>query len=159
MQGRSQEDSTEQESRTCRSKIVMLHYDESMKSVQTGITWRGSRCGSTDRSKKKRGTKESMITDQFGKKWYKGNLHTHSTNSDGRLSPEEVIRLYREEDYDFLALTGFFRIFSGVYIVDHTKDGIYVSGIDVLFQASCVIFSAAYGLSLSHHTTECCICP
>ena len=31
-----------------------------------------------------------MITDQFGKKWYKGNLHTHSTNSDGRLSPEEV---------------------------------------------------------------------
>ena len=39
-------------------------------------------------------------------------------------------------DYnDFLALTGFFRIFSGVYIVDHTKDGIYVSGIDVLFQA------------------------
>ena len=46
-----------------------------------------------------------MITDQFGKKWYKGNLHTHSTNSDGRLSPEEVIGLYREEDYDFLALT------------------------------------------------------
>ena len=34
MQGRSQEDTTEQESRTCRSKIVMLHYDESMKSVQ-----------------------------------------------------------------------------------------------------------------------------
>ncbi len=46
-----------------------------------------------------------MITDQFGKKWYKGNLHTHSTNSDGRLSPEEVIGLYREEGYDFLALT------------------------------------------------------
>mgnify|MGYP000789433803 FL=1 len=46
-----------------------------------------------------------MITDQFGKKWYKGNLHTHSTNSDGRLSPEEVIKLYREEGYDFLALT------------------------------------------------------
>ena len=31
MQGRYQEDTTEQESRTCRSKIVMLHYDESMK--------------------------------------------------------------------------------------------------------------------------------
>jgi hypothetical protein len=40
MQGRYQEDTTEQESRTCRSKIVMLHYDESMKSVQTGITRR-----------------------------------------------------------------------------------------------------------------------
>ena len=36
---------------------------------------------------------------------------------------------------DFLALTGFFRIFSSVYVVDHTKDGIYVSGFDVLFQA------------------------
>ena len=39
-------------------------------------------------------------------------------------------------DYnDFLALTGFFRIFSSVYVVDHTKDSIYVSGFDVLFQA------------------------
>lgn len=37
MQDSSQEDTTEQESRACRSKIVMLHYDESMKSVQTGI--------------------------------------------------------------------------------------------------------------------------
>jgi hypothetical protein len=37
--------------------------------------------------------------------WYKGNLHTHTTESDGRLSPEEVVRRYREEGYDFLALT------------------------------------------------------
>ena len=37
MQDSSQEDTTEQESRACRSKIVMLHYDESMESVQTGI--------------------------------------------------------------------------------------------------------------------------
>ena len=138
MQDRSQEDTTEQESRTCRSKIVMLHYDESMKSVQTGITRRGSRCGSTDRSKKKRGTKESMITDQFGKKWYKGNLHTHSTNSDGRLSPEEVIGLYREEGYDFLALTDHwfmgeerqeenFLLLSGAEydVGNNVRDGIY----------------------------------
>ena len=37
MQDSSQKDTTEQEIRACRSKIVMLHYDESMESVQTGI--------------------------------------------------------------------------------------------------------------------------
>ena len=37
--------------------------------------------------------------------WYKGNLHTHTSVSDGLLSPEECIRRYRAKDYDFLALT------------------------------------------------------
>jgi len=37
--------------------------------------------------------------------WYKGNLHTHTTASDGGLSPQETIRIYAEGDYDFLALT------------------------------------------------------
>ena len=37
--------------------------------------------------------------------WYKGNLHTHTTRSDGHFDPEEVVRRYREADYDFLALT------------------------------------------------------
>lgn len=36
---------------------------------------------------------------------FKGNLHTHSTKSDGRLSPEEVVALYKAHGYDFLALT------------------------------------------------------
>ncbi len=35
----------------------------------------------------------------------KGNLHTHTTRSDGRGTPEEVIRLYFSKGYDFLALT------------------------------------------------------
>jgi len=38
-------------------------------------------------------------------KFYRGNLHTHSTNSDGVLSPEEVCRRYQAEGYDFIALT------------------------------------------------------
>ncbi|MFT8887461.1 MAG: CehA/McbA family metallohydrolase [Ethanoligenens sp.] len=37
--------------------------------------------------------------------WYKGNLHMHTTQSDGALSPEEAIDLYRRAGYDFLALT------------------------------------------------------
>ncbi|MGI9354832.1 MAG: PHP domain-containing protein [Rhizobiaceae bacterium] len=41
-------------------------------------------------------------------RFYKGNLHTHSTMSDGVLEPEEVCRRYRERGYDFLALTDHF---------------------------------------------------
>lgn len=38
-------------------------------------------------------------------KWYKGNLHTHSTESDGKKSPEQVVDWYRSRGYDFLSLT------------------------------------------------------
>ncbi|MDD9910997.1 MAG: CehA/McbA family metallohydrolase [Ahrensia sp.] len=41
-------------------------------------------------------------------RFYKGNLHTHSTRSDGVLDPQEVCRRYRERGYDFLALTDHF---------------------------------------------------
>ena len=41
-------------------------------------------------------------------RFWRGNLHTHSTRSDGVLTPEEVCRRYRAEGYDFLALTDHF---------------------------------------------------
>ena len=37
--------------------------------------------------------------------WYRGNLHTHTTNSDGDSAPEDVARWYQQHGYDFLALT------------------------------------------------------
>jgi hypothetical protein len=37
--------------------------------------------------------------------WYKGNLHTHTTESDGALDPFETVRRYRQHGYDFLAIT------------------------------------------------------
>ena len=37
--------------------------------------------------------------------WYKGNLHMHTTLSDGVLGPEAAIGLYRQAGYDFIALT------------------------------------------------------
>lgn len=46
-----------------------------------------------------------MYQDQFGKKWWKGNLHTHTTNSDGRKTPDEAMKIYQAAGYDFLALT------------------------------------------------------
>ena len=39
------------------------------------------------------------------KKHFKGNLHTHSNISDGRLDPEDVVKLYKARGYDFLAFT------------------------------------------------------
>lgn len=46
-----------------------------------------------------------MYTDLFGKKRVKLAFHQHSTRSDGRLTPEEVVGLYREAGYDAIALT------------------------------------------------------
>ncbi|MBM4436357.1 MAG: CehA/McbA family metallohydrolase [Actinobacteria bacterium] len=45
--------------------------------------------------------------DPFGipGRWYKGNLHTHSTNSDGAKSPADAVAWYQDQGYDFLALT------------------------------------------------------
>ena len=40
--------------------------------------------------------------------FYRGNLHTHSTLSDGVLAPQEVCRRYKAEGYDFIALTDHF---------------------------------------------------
>lgn len=37
--------------------------------------------------------------------WFKGNLHTHTNKSDGDATPVVVARWYRDQDYDFLALT------------------------------------------------------
>ncbi|PCH67018.1 MAG: phosphotransferase [Rhodobacteraceae bacterium] len=41
-------------------------------------------------------------------RFHRGNLHTHSTNSDGVLSPAEVCRRYQAEGYDFISLTDHF---------------------------------------------------
>jgi hypothetical protein len=38
-------------------------------------------------------------------KWYKGNTHCHSLNSDGDAYPREVIRWYRDHGYNFLVLS------------------------------------------------------
>ena len=46
----------------------------------------------------------------FGRpvRWYRGNLHTHSTNADSAKSPRGVCAAYRRRGYDFISLTGHF---------------------------------------------------
>ena len=38
-------------------------------------------------------------------RWYKGNTHTHTLNSDGDSTPDDVARWYREHGYRFLVLS------------------------------------------------------
>ncbi|MBQ9930147.1 MAG: CehA/McbA family metallohydrolase [Oscillospiraceae bacterium] len=38
-------------------------------------------------------------------KMLKGALHCHTTRSDGRVTPEDVMKMHKENGYDFLALT------------------------------------------------------
>ncbi|MCB4770100.1 CehA/McbA family metallohydrolase [Ancylobacter sp. Lp-2] len=41
-------------------------------------------------------------------RFLRGNIHTHTTRSDGARSVEEVIRTYRDAGYDFLSITDHF---------------------------------------------------
>lgn len=51
-----------------------------------------------------------MLNNPFAHpgRFFKGNLHAHSTNSDGALPPAVVCNTYAQKGYDFLALTDHF---------------------------------------------------
>ena len=44
-------------------------------------------------------------TSAVAGRWFKGNTHTHTLNSDGDSTPDDVVRWYREHGYNFLVLT------------------------------------------------------
>ena len=48
--------------------------------------------------------RRSVFSDLPGV-WLKGNVHSHTTRSDGHLSPQQVVDAYRDHDYDWLVLT------------------------------------------------------
>ena len=50
--------------------------------------------------------------------FWRGNLHTHSTCSDGKWSPDAVCALYRDNGYDFMAITDHFKVRYGWPITD-----------------------------------------
>ncbi len=45
-----------------------------------------------------------------GYEWVKGNLHSHTTNSDGRPSPQERLDGYIGQGYDYLCLSDHYKI-------------------------------------------------
>lgn len=46
-----------------------------------------------------------MYIDSNGTKWQKVGLHAHTSLSDGKATPEECLRAYKEAGYDALAIT------------------------------------------------------
>lgn len=61
-----------------------------------------------------------MHTDLFGKTRYKVNLHMHTTLSDGKLSPVDAVRRYRDAGYDAVALTDHWFFGAGREVEDVT---------------------------------------
>ena len=49
--------------------------------------------------------KRQAAFENTGNKMLKGALHCHTTRSDGRGTPEEVIAKHADHGYDFMALT------------------------------------------------------
>ena len=41
-------------------------------------------------------------------RFWRGNLHTHSTLSDGALAPDKVVQAYKDAGYDFMMLSDHF---------------------------------------------------
>ncbi|MFO7918940.1 MAG: CehA/McbA family metallohydrolase [Anaerolineae bacterium] len=61
-------------------------------------------------------------------RWFKGNVHTHTTQSDGRFSPQQAIDWYRQQGYDFLAITDHWVLTPGKVIDD---DFVTITGTEV----------------------------
>ncbi|TVR73769.1 MAG: phosphotransferase [Sphaerobacteraceae bacterium] len=51
-------------------------------------------------------------------RFFRGNLHAHSTESDGALDPASLIDAYRRNGYDFIAVTDHFRDRFGFPVTD-----------------------------------------
>lgn len=61
--------------------------------------------------------------------WCKGNLHTHTTNSDGKLSPEETAAKYKELGHDFISFTDHRRYIYNKHL--QSNDFIVIPGFEI----------------------------
>jgi hypothetical protein len=77
-------------------------------------------------------------TAVFGQEyhWYKGNTHTHTTNSDGNELPRRVVRWYLDHQYNFLVITDHDYITDINYLdTDKNDDFILIPGEEVTDRA------------------------
>jgi hypothetical protein len=68
--------------------------------------------------------------DTVKKKWYKGNLHTHSFWSDGDEFPEIILDWYKSHDYQFIALSDHNTISMEEKWIQVREDSIYQKGFE-----------------------------
>ncbi len=66
----------------------------------------------------------SLEADLYGLRPLRGDFHSHSYRSDGKRDPSAEAGHYREQGYDFFALTDHNRFFPGGEI-DETYEGVY----------------------------------
>lgn len=78
--------------------------------------------------------------------WYKGNLHSHTTDSDGTLTPEEAVKAYREHGYSFLCLSDH-NVFSDYREKYNRKDFLILPGTEI----AAVLFDERDGYVKMHH--------
>ena len=70
------------------------------------------------------------LADSDGYFWVKGNLHCHTTNSDGRVAPQERLDQYVAQGYDFLCLSDHRKI-TRVDTVNVPKDFVLIQGAEL----------------------------
>ena len=71
-----------------------------------------------------------MILFDQSMRMLKGNTHTHTTMSDGKLTPEEAARQYRQHGYDFIVQTDHWkhapeRVQDGLLVLQGTEFDVY----------------------------------
>lgn len=69
-------------------------------------------------------------------RWYRGNTHTHTTNSDGDELPRRVVRWYLDHEYNFLVISDHDYITDIKYLdTDKNDDFILIPGEEVTDRA------------------------
>jgi len=69
-------------------------------------------------------------------KWYKGNTHTHTTNSDGDELPRRVVRWYLDHNYNFLVISDHDYLTDTKYLdTDENDDFILILGEEITDRA------------------------
>ena len=67
---------------------------------------------------------------QDGYSWLRGNLHSHTTNSDGKPSPQERLDGYVDQGYDFLCLSDHYKI-TRIDTVQAPDDFVLIQGAEL----------------------------
>ena len=104
-----------------------------------------------------------MYIDPAGARWFKGNLHTHTTNSDGRMDPSDCAALYRARGYDFLSLTDHWKISetrtheSGILLLSGTEYDFGRSAAEGIFHIVAVGYREDPGIVRGRDTPQSCI--
>lgn len=61
--------------------------------------------------------------------WYKGNLHSHTTNSDGFLTPDEAVSIYKKHGYSFICFSEH-DLYTDYSELFNTKDFLVLPGLE-----------------------------